>query len=184
MQWLQTLFPGRSVRHQYALDYPEPLVHFALSYGDYSDPPVCIFLFSIQTKTKRYIHYSVATDDKRVAIPAQVRVYTAKHIFEELRVAKDEFVKRSVEVEMSKEKETKVLLPRVIDYFAKDMSLGMQELLEEIVEKRGLDMNTKMTRSRGRRRSGQNLIRWLPHSSRFGYMIHPDLAKPTTSLNP
>ncbi|KAI4389674.1 hypothetical protein MLD38_001875 [Melastoma candidum] len=44
--WLQALFaPGRkpktgSTSHAYALDYPEPLVHFALSSGTYSDPPV------------------------------------------------------------------------------------------------------------------------------------------------
>ncbi|XP_037493658.1 uncharacterized protein LOC105635145 isoform X2 [Jatropha curcas] len=42
--WLQTLFsPGRksktgSSSHVYALEYPEPLVHFALCSGAYSDP--------------------------------------------------------------------------------------------------------------------------------------------------
>jgi len=51
MQWLATLFyPGRkfktgSIRHIYALEYPEPLVHFALCSGAYSDPLVCIFFF-------------------------------------------------------------------------------------------------------------------------------------------
>lgn len=50
MQRLLKLFsPGRkfktgNTKHVYALEYPEPLVHFALSSGVYSDPVVCIFL--------------------------------------------------------------------------------------------------------------------------------------------
>jgi hypothetical protein len=45
LQWVRTLFaptkksePGGS-NHPYAL-HPEPLAHFALSTGAYSDPPV------------------------------------------------------------------------------------------------------------------------------------------------
>ncbi|KAG5250166.1 Electron transporter [Salix suchowensis] len=47
--WLQALFsPGRksktgNIRHVYALEYPEPLVHFALCSGAYSDPAVRVY---------------------------------------------------------------------------------------------------------------------------------------------
>ncbi|KAJ6708543.1 hypothetical protein OIU74_009787 [Salix koriyanagi] len=53
--WLQALFsPGRkskigNIRHVYALEYPEPLVHFALCSGAYSDPAVWIFLLKLIT---------------------------------------------------------------------------------------------------------------------------------------
>lgn len=46
-QWQQSLLsPGRKSstvpqRHVYAIEYPEPLVHFALSLGAFSDPVVC-----------------------------------------------------------------------------------------------------------------------------------------------
>ncbi|KAL5557633.1 hypothetical protein UlMin_033844 [Ulmus minor] len=133
--WLQTLFPsGRkynnNTRHQYALEYPEPLVHFALSSGEYSDPAV--------------------------------RLYTSKNIFEELRVAKEEFMKARVKIE---EKEMKVLVPKIVDYFAKDMSLGMHELLEEVVVDSGRRVRAKP----------HTQIHWLPHNSTFGYVIHPHL---------
>lgn len=45
-QWLQTLLsPGKKLvaggaKHAYAIEYPEPLVHFALSLGASSDPAV------------------------------------------------------------------------------------------------------------------------------------------------
>lgn len=45
VQWLQTLlspkkFKTATIRHAYAIEYPEPLVHFALCSGAYSDPAV------------------------------------------------------------------------------------------------------------------------------------------------
>ncbi|KAJ4844462.1 hypothetical protein Tsubulata_046166 [Turnera subulata] len=100
---LQTLIsPGRkyktaSMRHTYALEYPEPLVHFALCSGTRSDPPV--------------------------------RVYTSKNIFQELKHAKEEFVRSSVSIH----KETKIFLPKILSYFAKDMSIDMAGLLEIVI---------------------------------------------------
>lgn len=46
LQWLQTLLsPGKkfksgTTKHAFAIEYPEPLVHFALCSGTYSDPVV------------------------------------------------------------------------------------------------------------------------------------------------
>lgn len=44
-------------KHAFAIDYPEPLVHFALSLGVFSDPAVC--------KLFRYLHVCclLSTDD-------------------------------------------------------------------------------------------------------------------------
>ncbi|GFZ10585.1 tetratricopeptide repeat (TPR)-like superfamily protein [Actinidia rufa] len=72
-----------SARHVYAIEYPDPLVHFALCSGAYSDPV-------------------------------------------DLKLAKEEFVQASVYVH----KETKIFLPKILDYFAKDMSLDVAGLLE------------------------------------------------------
>lgn len=149
--WLQTLFPGRkfkarSIRHEYALEYPEPLVHFALCSGEYFDPAV--------------------------------RAYTANSIFGDLKTAKEEFIQASVRIE----KETKILLPRVLYYFVKDVSLTIEELLDVIVasfsesediEKR--EIIRKCVFAKGRP-PNKKCIHWLPHISTFRYFIHPHLA--------
>lgn len=172
LQWLQTLFPGRklkgrSIKHEYALEYPEPLVHFALCSGDYFDPAVCMALLKmlfILCIWKKMFSFSYCV--------MQVRAYSAKNIFEDLKVAKEEFIEASVYIH----KETKVLVPRVLELFAKDMSLSMQELLEVIllslsdVEKRGLIRRCIKGKP-------DKCVHWLPHSSTFRYVIHSDLAK-------
>ncbi|KAL5778459.1 hypothetical protein ACOSP7_011385 [Xanthoceras sorbifolium] len=143
--WLQTLFsPGRksktvSMKHVYALEYPEPLVHFALCSGVYSDP--------------------------------SVRVYTAKTIFQDLKLAKEEFIQASTYIH----KESKIFLPKIVYYFAKDMSLDVSGLLELITGCLS-DEKKKAIRKciKGRH---EKCINWLPQSSTFRYVIHEELAK-------
>ncbi|EEF52940.1 uncharacterized protein LOC8269966 [Ricinus communis] len=143
--WLQTLFsPGwksktGSVRHVYALEYPEPLVHFALCTGAYSDPAV--------------------------------RVYTAQNIFQELKAAKEEFIKASIYIH----KEGKIFLPKILSYFAKDMSMDMYGLLEAISG--CLTEVQQKAMRRCMRRKVNKYIHWLPRSSTFRYVIHGDLVK-------
>ncbi|KAG5392816.1 hypothetical protein IGI04_022779 [Brassica rapa subsp. trilocularis] len=100
---LQTLFsPSRksktcTVKHIYALDYPEALAHFALSSGASTDPPV--------------------------------RVYKADCVFRDLRRAKEEFIRDNVRIQ----NETKIVLPKIVHYYAKDMSLDASALMETTV---------------------------------------------------
>ncbi|PON35911.1 Ternary complex factor MIP1, leucine-zipper [Parasponia andersonii] len=143
---LQTLLPGRkpkarSIRHEYALEYPEPLVHFALCSGDYFDPAV--------------------------------RAYSAKNIFRDLEVAKEEFIEASVYIH----KETKVLVPRLMELFSKDMSLSMQELLDVILESLSSDVERRDLMRRCIKSRSDKCLHWLPHTSTFRYVIHADLAK-------
>ncbi|XP_065880283.1 uncharacterized protein [Euphorbia lathyris] len=143
--WLQNLFsPGRksktgSVKHVYALEYPEPLVHFALCTGTYSDPAV--------------------------------RVFTAKNIFQELKLAKEEFIQASVYIH----KDTKIFLPKLLSYFAKDVAMDVSGLLEAIsgclTEEQQRCMRKCM------RRKVDKFVHWLPQSSSFRYVIHGELAK-------
>lgn len=143
--WLQALFsPGRklktgSTKHVYALEYPEPLVHFALCSGAYSDPGV--------------------------------RVYTAKNLFRDLKLAKEEFIQASVYIH----KESKIFLPKIIYYFAKDMSLDIQGLLELITGCVAEAQQKAMRKCiKGKH---DKFINWLPQSSKFRYVIHGDIAE-------
>ncbi|GFP87176.1 hypothetical protein PHJA_000861300, partial [Phtheirospermum japonicum] len=139
--WLQTLLsPGKklkteSIKHAYAIEYPEPLVHFALCSGAYSDPAV--------------------------------RVYSAKSVFEDLKVAKEEFVQAMVHVH---HKQRKVNLPKILQYYAKDMSLGMGALLEvvgECLTGTQRDAIGKFVKGRP-----EKCVYWLEQSSSFRYLIH------------
>lgn len=138
-QWLDTLLsPGKKfkparTRHKFSIDHAEPLVHFALSSGVYSDPVV--------------------------------RVYTANTISEDLKIAQKEFIQTSVCIN----KENKICLPKILDYFAKDMSLAMPALLEIVYARLPEFQQKSMLRCiRGR---PDKFISWLPQSSTFRYVI-------------
>lgn len=143
--WLDTLLsPGKKfkparTRHKFAINHAEPLVHFALSSGVYSDPAV--------------------------------RVYTANTISEDLKLAQKEFIQASVYIN----KETKICLPKILDYFAKDMSLTMQALLEIVYA----CLSEFQQKSILRCISGRpdKFISWLPQSSSFRYVIDKEFSK-------
>ncbi|MCD7448851.1 hypothetical protein HAX54_046944 [Datura stramonium] len=75
-------------RQTYAIEHPEPLLHFALSSGNHSIP--------------------------------LVRVYTPKRVFQELEVAKEDYIRATFGVK----KDQKIVLPKVVESFAKDSSLA------------------------------------------------------------
>ncbi|KAI3745559.1 hypothetical protein L6452_07959 [Arctium lappa] len=140
--WLQSLLsPGRKLttvptQHVYAIEYPEPLVHFALSLGAFSDPAV--------------------------------RVYKANNVFKDLRVAKQEFIRSTVYIH----KESKIYVPKILYYFAKDMELTVPGLLEMVnaclpeSQQKGIKRNVKG--------KPDKYICWLSQSCIFRYVIHRD----------
>ncbi|KAF6160914.1 hypothetical protein GIB67_025449 [Kingdonia uniflora] len=149
--WLQTLFSPAgtkfqtgSDKHPYALDYPEPLVHFALSSGAHSDPAV--------------------------------RVYTAKSVFQVLKLAKHEFIEASVCIY----KGTKVILPKILYYFAKDISLNFEGLLE-IVQSCMSESHQKDL-EKCLKGKPDKCIEWSSYNSTFRYSLHRDLAKAKVSV--
>ncbi|XP_019098302.1 PREDICTED: uncharacterized protein LOC104773834 isoform X1 [Camelina sativa] len=125
--------------HTYALDYAEPLLHFALSSGESTDP--------------------------------MVRVYTAEGIFQELRQARDEFIQTSIGFE----KETRILLPKIVYNYAKDTSLDMAELYNTISE--CLTEKQRTTMRRIVKKKQDRSIRWISHDSNFRYIIHSELVR-------
>ncbi|KAL3845938.1 hypothetical protein ACJIZ3_003341 [Penstemon smallii] len=143
--WLQTLLsPGKkfktgTIKHPYAIEYPEPLVHFALCSGAYSDPAL--------------------------------RVYSATNVFDDLKVAKEEFIQATVYIH----KETKIYLPKILCYYAKDMSLGMAALLEMVSEfLTGIQQKYIKICAKSR---PEKYVYWLEQSSSFRYLIHKEIAE-------
>ncbi|EOA37853.1 hypothetical protein CARUB_v10011448mg [Capsella rubella] len=142
---LWTLFsPGKSSKtssggHIYALDYAEPLLHFALSTGASTYP--------------------------------MVRVYTAEGIFQELRQARDDFIQTSIGFE----KETKILLPKIVYNYAKDTSLNMAELFNTISKCLTETQRAKMRRVVTKKQDRS--IRWINHDSNFHFIIHSELIR-------
>ncbi|KAI4321706.1 hypothetical protein MLD38_035055 [Melastoma candidum] len=148
--WLQTLFtPGRkskmgSASHIYALEYPEPLVHFALCSGTYSDPPV--------------------------------RVYSSKTLFADLKLAREDYVQANVYIH----KESKIFLPRMLYFFAKDTSIGVPGLLEVVGE--CLSQNQRKIVERFSKGRAERHVQWMPHNAMFRYVIHGDLSPEKPSI--
>ncbi|XP_071686984.1 uncharacterized protein [Rutidosis leptorrhynchoides] len=123
-------------KHIYAIEYPEPLVHFALSLGAFSDPAV--------------------------------RIYNAKNIFQDLRLAKEEFIQSTVYVNNEK----RIYLPKILYYFAKDLALTMIGLLE-IVNSCLSEHQQKALKAciKGK---PEKYVYWLSQSCIFRYVIQLD----------
>lgn len=143
--WLQTLLSPRkravagSMDHPFAIEYPEPLVHFALSSGSFYDPVV--------------------------------RVYTASNVFQDLKVARDEFIRANAYIH----KEKKIHLPKIVSYYARDMSLSMNKLLE-VVWNCLPELQQKTVTARMQNRPDKHIY-WVPQSSSFRYLIHKEVTQ-------
>lgn len=106
----------------------------------------------------------------------QVRVYTADSVFQDLKLAKEEFIRASVYIH----KETKICLPKILDYFAKDMSLTMAGLLE-IVNACVSEVQQKAI-IRCMKGRPERYINWLTQSSAFRYVINREVAEGRLSV--
>ncbi|CAE5959446.1 unnamed protein product [Arabidopsis arenosa] len=114
------------------------------------------------------LHFALSTG---ASTDPMVRVYTAEGIFQELRQARDRFIQTSVRFE----KETKILLPKIIYNYAKDTSLNMVELFNTISE--CLTETQRTTLTRVVKKKQDRYIRWINHDSNFRYIIHPELMR-------
>uniref|UniRef100_A0A5B6ZW51 DUF547 domain-containing protein n=1 Tax=Davidia involucrata TaxID=16924 RepID=A0A5B6ZW51_DAVIN len=102
-----------------------------------------------------------------------LKVYTASNVKEELEVAKEEFLQANVVVKKSK----KVFLPKVLERFAKEASIALDDLLKwvtENVDKKLHDSIQKCIDCKTNRKASQ-IIEWLPYNSRFRYVFSKDL---------
>ncbi|XP_020268278.1 uncharacterized protein LOC109843732 [Asparagus officinalis] len=127
-------------KHPYALKNPEPLSHFALCLGAYSDPAI--------------------------------RAYKAKNIYGELKLAKEEFVQANVSIQ----KESKITMPKILGYYARDASLDLFALVEMCSDCMP-DEARKRIQGCIFRRKLDKCVEWSPYKSSFRYLVHRDLAK-------
>ncbi|XP_065873373.1 uncharacterized protein [Euphorbia lathyris] len=100
-----------------------------------------------------------------------VRVYTPKRIFQELDAAKEEYIRATFGVK----KDQKILLPKIVESFAKDSGLcqaGVIEMIQQTLPE-SLRKNIKK-RQLGKSRKS---IEWIPHNFSFRYLISKELVR-------
>ncbi|KAE8727228.1 hypothetical protein F3Y22_tig00005712pilonHSYRG00059 [Hibiscus syriacus] len=100
-----------------------------------------------------------------------VRIYTPKNVFEEIEVAKEEYIQASWSVN----KEQKIMLPKLMDYFAKDpnvCSAGLLQMVEQFMP----DSLRKNLQPSCKRKTGKT-IEWISHNFAFRYLFSKELAQ-------
>ncbi|OEL38204.1 hypothetical protein BAE44_0000776 [Dichanthelium oligosanthes] len=100
-----------------------------------------------------------------------LRVYTGKHVMEELERAKREFLQVTVVVRKFKKK---VFLPRLVERYAREACLGPDDVLpwaqrEGGVAADGRPQQDAAQQGAGSRRKAAQAVEWLPYAARFRY---------------
>lgn len=96
-------------------------------------------------------------------------MYTPKKVFQQLEVAKEDYIQSN----FSFNKEKKILLPKIVEYFAKDSDIcqaGLVQMVEEFMPQ-SLRKNIQQS---GHRKHGKS-IQWIPHNFVFQYLLSRDL---------
>ncbi|KAJ4800244.1 hypothetical protein LUZ62_051490 [Rhynchospora pubera] len=106
-----------------------------------------------------------------------VRMYTVKNVATELENAKREYIQANVVVKSQK----KILLPRILERYAKEASVSTQDLLQIVSENVDSDLGEAMARCMelNKRKKTSQLIEWLPYNTRFMYIFNKDLIEKT-----
>ncbi|KAL4581248.1 hypothetical protein LXL04_017458 [Taraxacum kok-saghyz] len=100
-----------------------------------------------------------------------VRIYTAKSVFQELEVAKEEYIHNNFKIQ----KGQKMHLPKLVDLYAKDLGL-CHAILMDMIEHSVPDCYQKSFKLIIKAKSFKK-IEWVPHDFDFRYILSPDLAK-------
>ncbi|XP_058760223.1 uncharacterized protein LOC131633544 [Vicia villosa] len=100
-----------------------------------------------------------------------VRVYTPKRVFQDLEVAKDEYIRATLGVR----KDQKILLPKLIESFAKDSDLCPSGVMDMILE--SLPESLRKRVKKCQLAKSKKCIEWIPHDFNFRYLISKDVLK-------
>lgn len=100
-----------------------------------------------------------------------MRIYTPKSVFQELEVAKEEYIHNNFKIQKSQ----KMLLPKLVDLYAKDSGL-CHAILMDMIEHSVPDCYQKSFKSIRNAKSLKK-IEWVAHDFAFRYILSPDLAK-------
>ncbi|WVZ60699.1 hypothetical protein U9M48_010685 [Paspalum notatum var. saurae] len=104
-----------------------------------------------------------------------VRVYTPKRLFHQLEAAKEEFIRATAGVW----KEQKLLLPKLVEAYAKDVKLsppGLVDMVQRYLPE-SMRMAVQRCQQQGGRSSGK-VVEWVPYNPGFRYLLARDLAFP------
>ncbi|KAJ4784601.1 hypothetical protein LUZ62_035847 [Rhynchospora pubera] len=103
-----------------------------------------------------------------------LRVYTPKNLSDELKKARKEYLQANVVIKKSR----RVLLPKVVERYAKEASLSYDGLLKLVCS--SLDGKypdfVQNCKDLTRKKASQ-IIEWLPHNARFHYVFAKDLTQ-------
>ncbi|KAK1383393.1 Ternary complex factor MIP1, leucine-zipper [Heracleum sosnowskyi] len=100
-----------------------------------------------------------------------VRVYTPKTIAQELEAAKNEYIRATFGVS----KDFKILLPKLVESFAKDSDLCPTGTVEMI--QKSLPQSVRKSIKKCHTSKPKKIIQWVPHNFSFRYLISKDLEK-------
>lgn len=101
----------------------------------------------------------------------QVRVYTPKRVFQELEGAKEEYIRAAFGIR----KDQKILLPKIVEAYAKDSGLcaaGIMEMIQQSLPESLRKSVRKCQLSKSRKS-----IEWIPHNFTFRYLISKELVR-------
>ncbi|CAN7112090.1 unnamed protein product [Brassica rapa subsp. narinosa] len=118
----------------YAITHPEPLLHFALCSGNFSDP--------------------------------SVRTYTPKNVMMELECGKEEYVRSNVGIS----KDNKILLPKLVELYAKDTELCHVGIHDMIANHLPCDARNNIHQCVNKKH-GRFTIDWVAHDFRFRLLL-------------
>ncbi|RRT67281.1 hypothetical protein B296_00024700 [Ensete ventricosum] len=101
-----------------------------------------------------------------------VRVYTSDRLLHLLESAKEEYIRATVGIW----EEQKILLPKLVESYAKDTKLSSQRLVDMV--QRYLPETLRMAMQRCQQGRSKRIIEWVPHNFSFRYLLSRELAFP------
>ncbi|XP_009771815.1 uncharacterized protein [Nicotiana sylvestris] len=100
-----------------------------------------------------------------------LRLYTSKRVFEELEVAKDEYIQGNIRVH----KEQKLVLPKNVESYIKEVNLCPSGLFETIEQALPSYLRKKIQQPEQRKLWKK--IDWIPQNFTFRYLISSELVE-------
>ncbi|KAJ8572296.1 hypothetical protein K7X08_008807 [Anisodus acutangulus] len=100
-----------------------------------------------------------------------LRLYTSKRVFEELEVAKDDYIQANIRVR----KEQKLVLPKNVESYIKEVNLSPSCLFETIAL--ALPSYLRKKFQQPEQRKLWKKIDWIPHNLSFRYLISSELVE-------
>ncbi|CAN1823181.1 hypothetical protein LINPERHAP1_LOCUS30263 [Linum perenne] len=100
-----------------------------------------------------------------------VRAYTSKAVYQEMEAAKDEYIRATFGVR----KDQRILLPKIVETFAKDSGLSHGAVIEMI--QASLPDSVRKCVRKYQLGKPRKMIEWMPHNFSFRYLISKELAR-------